>query len=975
MKNSGLGQSVFIACLLVGGTASALDADKSITQYVIDNWGTQDGLPHNVVRAITQTDDGYLWVGTQSGVARFDGKNFTVLDTSNTAVQATEDIRDVFQQSNGDLWIATYGGGVIRIRDGEQTRFTTRDGLGDDIVRCVREDSAGALWFCTASGLTRLADGTFTTYTTEDGLLNNLVYDVFEDRKGNIWAGVLGGVSRLSGGSFRNLKAGEELPANLSFIHGFAQHPDGGIWMGSYGGGLLHFQDGEVTALTREDALADNRLSDIMMDSLGNLWLSTYDKGVQRYRDGRFEQLTTDTGLHSDLPFEVFEDEQHLIWIGTAGGGLHRLKAGSFTTFSSAEGLPDPKVFAVLGEPDGPIWFGTEGGGLHRLQDGAIDTFTTEDGLSNNNVISLSLTRNKDLWIGTFGGGLNRLRDGRFRTWTHEDGLPGNQIFALEPDNQNGLWIGTVDGLSHFQDGDFTTYTKADGLAKNDVRVLLRDSNGVLWVGTNGGGLNRFDDGRFRTFTHEDGLGSNLVYSLFRDSTGTLWIGTKGGGLSRLNDGRITTFTTEHGLWHDSIYAIAEDNSGALWLSCPKGVFRITRSELDAVMTGESEKLEVRTFDRSDGLRSGHTVGGSQPAVWHSPDDRLWFATFDGLASVHPDDIQKSNSSPPVHLEQLIVNGDPVTDLDEPALPPASRNIEVHYTAIELTRPDDLRFRYRLLGLDDDWANAGGRRIAYYSHIPPGEYRFQVQAATGKGPWTSQTSELQFSVEPRFHQTNWFLAMVGLALVGLGASLYALRARGLRTRERQLSLLVGQRTKELAEAKERFEQLSKTDPLTGLPNRRYFEERLRGEWDRALRSGHQLGAIMVDIDRFKNFNDTNGHHAGDQCLKQVGNAIQTALTRGGDIVARYGGDEFVVLLPETDVDGTRTVAERIRQEVTELAITWLHEDEETLVTVSAGTAVTTPRDGRSSRQFLNIADEALYRAKTEGRNRVTLGTP
>jgi diguanylate cyclase (GGDEF)-like protein len=975
MNNSWLGKFIFVAYLFAAGTASALDADKSITQYVIDNWDTQDGLPHNVVRAITQTDDGYLWVGTQSGVARFDGKNFAVIDTSNTNELTTEDIRDVFQQSNGDLWLATYGGGVVRMRDGKHTRFTTSDGLGDDIVRCVYEDSAGALWFCTASGLTRLADETFTTYTTEDGLLNNLVYDVFEDQKGNIWAGVLGGVSRFSNGQFENFRAGRELPGNLSFVHGFAQHPEGGIWMASYGGGLLHFRNGKITALTREDGLADKRLSNITMDSSGNLWVSTYDKGVQRYRDGRFEQLTTETGLHSNLPFDVFEDDQHNIWIGTAGGGLHRLKAGSFTTFSSAEGLPDPKVFAVLGEPKGPIWFGTEGGGLHRLQDGEIDTFTTEDGLSNNNVISLSQTRNKDLWVGTFGGGLNRFRDGRFRTWTDEDGLPGNQIFAMEPGNQNGLWIGTVDGLSHMEDGDFTTYTTADGLAKNDVRALLRDRDGVLWVGTNGGGLNRFDGERFQTFTQKDGLGSNLVYSLFEDSTGTLWIGAKGGGLSRLQDGRITTFTTEDGLWHDSIYAIAQDDSGALWLSCPKGVFRITRSELDAVITGESEELNVSTFDRSDGLRSGHTVGGSQPAVWHSPDDRLWFATFDGLASVHPDDIQKSNSSPPIHLEQLIVNGEPVTDGNDPVLPPDSRNIEIHYTAIELTRPDDLQFRYRLLGLEDDWTNAGGRRIAYYSHIPPGDYRFQVQAATGRGSWTNQTGELRFSLEPRFHQTTWFLALVGLALVALGASLYALRVRGLRARERQLSLLVGQRTKELAEAKERFEQLSKTDPLTGLPNRRYFEERLLGEWDRALRSGHQLGAIMVDIDRFKDFNDTNGHYAGDQCLQQVGNAIQNALTRGGDIVARYGGDEFVVLLPETNVDGTKTVAERIRQVITALAITWPGEDGKSFVTASAGAAVTTPREGESSQHFLNIADQALYRAKTEGRNRVDVGTP
>lgn len=972
MTHSLVGRLIIAGCLAAADPAVALDPHKSITQFVVDRWGTQDGLPHNVVRAITQSEDGYLWVATQSGIARFDGMNFTVFDTANNLTFASEDVRDVFQQSNGDLWFATYGGGVVRMRDGKHTRFTASDGLGDDIVRCVREDSAGNLWFCTASGLSRLSNGTFTTYTTDDGLLNNLVYDVFEDQDGNLWVGVLGGVSRLSGDQFTNFKSGRELPADASFVHGFARHPEGGVWMGSYGGGLLRIHDGQVTALTREDGLADDRLSNIMKDSDGNLWISTYDKGVQRFRDGRFELLTTDGGLHSNLPFDVFEDDQKNIWIGSAGGGLHRLKGGPFVTLGSAEGLPDPKVFAVLGEPEGPIWIGTEGGGLHRLVNGEIKTYTTEDGLTNDNVISLARTRNDELWIGTFGGGLNRLREGRFQAWTSEDGLPADQIFTLEPDGQNGLWIGTVNGLAHMRDGTFTTYTKSDGLAKNDIRSLLQDSGGSLWIGTNGGGLNRFDGENFTTFTHEDGLGSNLVYSLHEGSRGAIWIGTKGGGLSRLEEGRLTTFTTEQGLWHNSIYAIVEDNRGDLWLSCPKGVFRVARSAINAVMTGKSERLDIKTFDRSDGLRSGHTVGGSQPAAWHAPDDMLWFATFDGLASVDPKDIHENNSSPTVYLEQLVVNDLALANREEPVLPPGSRNIELHYTAIDLTDPEQVRFRYRLLGLDDSWVQAGSRRVAYYTHLPPGEYRFQVEAATGSGPWTEQNAELRFRLEPRFYQTNTFIVLVALSLISLGWIMYAVRARGLRRSEKQLSLLVGQRTKELEEAKERFERLSKTDALTGLPNRRYFEERLLGEWERAARSGQPIAAIMVDIDHFKQFNDTHGHHAGDECLRRVGESLDKILTRGGDLVARYGGEEFTMLLPETDIRGAKAVAERVRRTIAGLNITWPSAQAAVSITVSAGATAVKPGHRDNPQDFVNVADKALYRAKAKGRNRVEI---
>lgn len=975
MTQSWLGRIIVSGCLVAAGTADALVPDKSITQYVLDHWDTQDGLPHNVVRAITQSEDGYLWVATQSGVARFDGMNFTVFNTSNTPALESDDIRDVFQHSNGDIWLATYGGGVVRIRNDEFTQFTTSDGLGDNIVRCVREDSSGDLWFCTATGLSRLSGGEFHNYTTHDGLLDNLVYDVFEDREGRLWVGVLNGVSRFTDGRFTNFSAGRELPSAASFVHGFAQHPEGGLWMGTYGSGLLRIRDGKVTALTRDDGLADDRLSNIAMDSNGSLWISTYDKGVQRYRDGEFDRLTLDNGLNSNLPFDVFEDDQKNIWIGTAGGGLHRLKGGPFSTLGPAEGLPDPKVFAVLGEPDGPIWIGTEGGGLHRLQHGKVDTFTTDDGLSNNNVVSLAQTRDGNLWVGTFGGGLNRLRDGRFRTWMQKDGLAGNQIFTMVPDGRNGLWIGTVNGLSHMRDGTFTTYTEADGLGKNDVRALLKDRSGVLWVGTNGGGLTRFDNGRFRTFRREDGLGSDLIYSLFEDSTGTLWVGTKGGGLSRLEDGRIKTISAEDGLWHDSIYAIAEDNSGSLWLSCPKGVFRVARPALNSVLNGDSEQLDIKTFDRSDGLRSGHTVGGSQPAVWHSPDDRLWFATFDGLASVSPGDIHENNAAPAVYLEQLVIDGRPLRNLNEPVLPPGSRNIELHYTAVDLTNPGKVRFRYRLLGLDDEWVDAGRRRVAYYTHLPPGDYRFQVEAAVGSGPWGDQAAEMRFALEPRFYQTTLFVVLAGLSLISLGWIMYAVRARGLRASERQLSMLVGQRTRELEEAKERFERLSKTDALTGLPNRRYFEERLVGEWERAVRSGRPLAAIMIDIDHFKLFNDTHGHHAGDECLRRVGESLDSILTRGGDLVARYGGEEFTLLLPETDMEGARAVAERVRRTIEGLNITWPSTEAAVSVTISAGATAVTPRHGDNPQDFVNVADKALYRAKANGRNRVEITGP
>lgn len=956
--------------LIYSGACGALDPDRSVTQYVIDQWGPQQGLPHNVVRAVTESSDGYLWVATQSGVARFDGASFTVFNPLNTPALASEDIRDVVQHSSGELWIATYGGGVVRVRDGRFTRFTADDGLGDNIVRCAYEDSRGAVWFCTASGLTRLWDGEFSTYTREHGLLDNLVYNVAEDADGNLWVGVLGGASRLSRDGFTNFRAGKELPAGVSFVFGLARDGRGGMWMGTYGGGLLHYRDGEVRAINGEDGLADDRLLAVARDGDDNLWIATYDKGVQRYRDGEFELLGADIGLHAGIPFDIFEDSRGNIWIGTAGAGLHRLKDGPFVTYGLPEGLADPKVFAVTGEPGGAVWLGTEGGGLHRLEDGGLTVYTAAHGLSNDNIVSLALTEDGSLWAGTFGAGLNRLREGRFESWDQRDGLPGDQVFALEPDGSGGVWVGTINGLARIHNGNVTAYGRGDGLPANDIRALLVDRSGVLWIGTNGGGLSRFDGEGFSNYSRVDGLAGELVYSLYEDDRGVLWIGTKDGGLSRLEDGVLTTMTSSDGLWHDSIYAITEDDAGNLWFSCPKGVFRASRERIEEVMRGSASGLDVRTFDHGDGLREGHTVGGSQPAVWKSPEGRLWFATFAGVSVVDPTAVPDELASPGVVLEQALVDGEPVDPGRAMVLPPGSTNLEFHYTAVELSNADRVRFRYRLLGLEDDWIDAGRRRVAYFTRLPPGDYRFQVAASMNGGAGNASLAELPFTLRPQFHQTQWFLLAAGAALVASGFGLYALRARGIRRRERELSRLVSLRTRELALAKQRFERLSKTDMLTGLPNRRYFEERLKGEWERAGRSERVLAVVLLDIDRFKQFNDTHGHHAGDDCLRQVGAAMQAELARGGDVVARYGGEEFVALLPETDLRGARRVAERIRVAVAELDLSFPDLDWKTGITLSAGVCAIRPGPGADPRELLAAADAAMYRAKALGRNRV-----
>ncbi|HWZ84958.1 MAG TPA: diguanylate cyclase, partial [Thermoanaerobaculia bacterium] len=652
--------------------------------------------------------------------------------------------------------------------------------------------------------------------------------------------------------------------------------------------------------------------------------------------------------------------------------GLNRLKDGKFTAFTHKEGLVNDRVRTIYEDRDGSIWLGTRGGGLSRYRGGVFATFGPKEGLSGDFVRSVYEDGAGRLWVGTWGDGLDVLEGGRFRAFHARDGLPSEIVRCLYRDRAGTLWIGTDSGgLVSERGGKFTVYGTRDGLSGATVLAILEDRDGNLWLGTEGGGLDRFSHGKFTVFTPKNGLSDDTVLALYEDADGCLWIGTDGGGLNRLKDGKFTRFTRKQGLFDDVQYAILEDGRGNLWMSCSRGIFRVRRGDLEDLAEGKRDAVVSQSFGRADGMRSAECSGFTQPAGWKTRDGKLWFPTIEGAVVIDPDRIRTNTLAPPVVVEEVLVDRGPMPLAEEAELAPGRGDLEFHYAGLSFVDPDRVRFRYMLDGFDREWVDAGSRRVAFYTNIPPGRYTFRVRAANNDGVWSERDATVRFWLRPHFRQTRWFygLCAVGLLLAGFGAA--RVRAARARARERELEHIVAERTLQLEEANSKLLQLSEVDALTGIANRRRFEETLAREWRRATRDELSLSLVMIDIDYFKAFNDAFGHQVGDQCLRRVASEIREALTRPGDLVSRYGGEEFAAILPSTPARGAHAVADMLRSRVEALATK--HPGAPSgVVTISLGVATTSPGHASSPEALVASADQALYRAKRAGKNRVEM---
>jgi signal transduction histidine kinase/ligand-binding sensor domain-containing protein/DNA-binding response OmpR family regulator len=775
--------------------AQTLDPTKPMTQYVHQVWQDEDGIPENAVQAIVQTRDGYLWLATEEGLVRFDGIHFTVFDKGNTPELRSSYVVTLHESHDGSLWIGTSGSGAYRLKDGKFSAYPPRSELSHSTVWSFCEGHDGSMWIGTAGlGLVRWKNGSLSSYSTKDGLSNNFIWTLEESEDGSLWIGTNGGLNRLKDGRFTVYTRKDGLPSEVVWCLGPGQMHS--MWVGT-ASGLVRVQDGKFHRYGSNEGLPDVPVKSVYEDHQGTLWVGTEGQGLERRKDGKVSVYNSEDGLSNDTVSSILEDEDGSLWLGTFGGGLERLKDGNFITYGKKQGLGFDYVNPIYQSRDGGIWIGSDGGGLDRLKNGRFTHYTTKEGLPSDHVWSVIEAEDGSIWAGTNGSGLARIKNGSIDIYNTKNGLSNDSIRCLLETRPGELWIGTRSGgLDRLKNGKFTVFSARDGLPSDVIRSLYQDPTGTLWIGT-GGGLVAMKNGKFKTYMTEDGLSNNETCSIYQDRDGTFWFGSCTGGLTRFKDGRFTAYTTRQGLFDDVVFQILDDDLGNLWMSCNKGVYRASKKELNDFAAGAVHSIHCQSYGVSDGMGSQECDGGFQPAGWKTKDGRLWFPTLKGIAVVDPAHLRADIRVPRVIIEQVLTDDRPLPLQGKITLPPGHGKLEFRYTGLSFSAPRKVQFKYQLVGFDTNWVDAGSRRYAFYTNLPPGKYRFRVIACNGDGKWNMEGASVDIDLEPHLYQTLWFCYSSALLLLFMVIGGHQLRVRQLRAHQQELELHVEERTEEL----------------------------------------------------------------------------------------------------------------------------------------------------------------------------------
>lgn len=738
----------------------ALEPSTPLANYGRQAWVMENGLPQNTVQALLQTRDGFIWLGTEVGLVRFDGNSFEVFDRNSIPALPGSDIRCLLETRDGALWIGT-SDGLARWKNGNVTAFTTKDGLPGNDIKALSMTPDGAVGVGTDGGDAEV-HGDKAKQVETVAYVNpapNHVDSVF--LAGGEWANATTTLLTIGHGTKKEAQfaIGRELPGNK--IQKLLADREGALWIGT-NGGLARWAEGKLQRLPITDPLATASVLTLMEDREGNLWVGTETNGLHILRDQRFRTLGAREGLSSDGATAVVEDHAGLLWVGTSGSGLNVLRR-------SASGTK------------------------------TVRSYTVRNGLLSDVILALAAASNGDLWVGT-PDGLNRIRGGKIDAFTSADGLPDDFIRSLLADADGSLWIGTRRGLTHWtglktgavSGGRMETFTKANGLGSDLVGAMTRDSNGDLWVATLAG-LSRLSSGKIANYTTANGLSSNVVTSLLSRRDDTLLIGTQEHGWNLWN-GRRFSAEQHNGLNQTTIHAILDDERGHLWFATANGIARCNcdGSANGMQQAGCSNWIE---FGPADGLRGREMATNSHPSAWRSRDGHLWFATPKGLVEVDPAHFPVNTVPPPVTLERFTVDDVPQALLGAASvvkIPAGHVHFQFDFAGLSFIAPQKVRYRYKLEGFDRDWTDAGTRRTAYYTNIPPGRYTFRVQAANNDGLWNTAGAALAFELRPHFYQTIWFYALLLAALVGVVVVLLRLR---LRRAEGEFRAVLGERSR------------------------------------------------------------------------------------------------------------------------------------------------------------------------------------
>lgn len=766
--------------------ALGLDQSRTLTQYVHRIWQAQQGLPQGTIYSILQTHDGYLWLGSQVGLIRFDGVRFETLESIRPHMPSNLWVRSAVEDANHVLWLATSDAGIFRIEGDSITRFSNREGLTSENVTCVAAAKNGDIWACTPEGVARIHGTKLSMYTTTQGLANNNIRALCAANDGTMWVADDGpSLDTWDGSKFVPHHAAK-LPPGASF-RALACSGDK-VWAGT-SAGLLEVSKNSERLLTSKDGLADSRILCLNESRQGSLWIGTRN-GFSRLRNGEIESYRPQEGLSQSTVYSMMEDVEGSLWVGTKNG-LNQFFSGRALPYTANEGLPSNDTGPILQDRRGDIWIGTLGAGLARFDGKRFDVTTSKQGLASNTIYTLAEDRDGSLWVGTTLG-INHMRGGRVEaSYSTAQGLPSAHIKALFIDRNGTLWAGTDKGPATFAHGTFSVPQNIPDELRIPIAAVNEDREGRVYLATEHDRLYVYENGAAHEVL-QDGQSIRDVDAIYSDPEGRIWIGTEGSGLRLLDHGKLTTFLMHDGMFDNEIYGIVRDGQDRLWMACSKGIFSVNRSDLLKFAAGKLKKIVSTPYSPTDALRTIECRSGVQPGSARTADGRLWFSTIRGLFVFDPKHLLLNIPAPPVVIEETTVNGERVDPQAIAAIAPGLKNLEFTYTGLTFLQPTRLKFRYILEGFDKNWTSAGARREAFYTNLPPGSYRFRVTACNADGVCNETGASTSFSLAPHFYQRAWFLPLCIVALALAGRMIYQLRIHRLRE---QFNLILTERSR------------------------------------------------------------------------------------------------------------------------------------------------------------------------------------
>ena len=808
----------FVLFFLTISPVRALDTSKQISQYGHRAWRIEDGVFAGTPNVIAQTTDGYLWIGTQAGLMRFDGVRFVSWRPPEGNELPSSRINSLLGGRDGSLWIGTRMG-LARWRNGNLTNYGDATGS----IMAILEDRAGRIWiargnFSDAKGpLCKVTDTGVRCFGSDDGLALPYAVTLANDSFGNVW--LAGGlmVSRWQTSSADTYVPAGLNPAEIfNGVLALAGRPDGSLWVGlvhaGKGGGLQQLAQGTWKPfVTPEFDGSTLRVTSLLLDRDSSLWIGTLNQGIYRIQGNKVDHFRSSDGLSGDAVRGLFQDREGNIWVSTSGGidNFHDLRVASFST---RQGLNADQVNSVLASRDGTVWIGNYGLDVLRL--GKITSIQPRNGLPGRALTSLLEDRAGRLWVG-IDQELSVYDQGKFRKIQTRDGGPLGAVRAMTEDADGSIWVATSTASETrrrlFRIQDLRIREEISSPQLTATNALASDPHGGVWIGLIGGGLARYRNGQAEFFSFNSSPHDGPVYGLLVNSDASVLAATPLGVVGWRN-GKVQRLTVRNGLPCDVIYALIADRTSTLWLYAACGLIAIPNAELQRWWESPDVTIRSSLLDVFDGAQPMST--SFRPNVSQSPDGRLWFANQSVVQMIDPAHLEDNPIPPPVHIEQITAdrkrywqNSSGDASSAHPKLPPLAHDLTIDYTALSYVTPEKVLFRYKLEGMDRDWQDAGNRRQAFYTNLSPGKYRFRVTACNNSGVWNEAGTFLDFSVAPAYYQTNWFRLSCVAALAVLLWILYKLRVRGIQLRAEQLGLINTKLEAQIAERKQAEEAL------------------------------------------------------------------------------------------------------------------------------------------------------------------------